>query len=235
MDEAETNRDASQAGESDLDLSKTTDYCDHEGRSQFTQFYRVLRPLACGGFGELFVAEDCELGREVALKVIQSKLLGDPQITARFGMEAEITGRLEHPGVVPIYALGRQPDGRPFYTMRLIRGESLKDQIRQLHRKTRGPGSRAELYRLLQIFARVCEVLAYAHSRGILHRDIKPSNIMVGKYGEVLVVHSGLAKVIGRAEIAAGGPLADELTLHPASGMPSNPRFTDRPSARRTT
>jgi formylglycine-generating enzyme required for sulfatase activity/tRNA A-37 threonylcarbamoyl transferase component Bud32 len=159
--------------------------------------YVVLRPHARGGLGEVFVARDTELSREVALKEIQGQHADDPVIVARFLAEAEITGALEHPGIVPVYGLGRYADGRPYYAMRFVRGDSLKNAIDSFHRaKTTGApdASLLELRQLLRRFLDVCNAVEYAHSRGVIHRDLKPSNILVGEYGETLVVDWGLAK-----------------------------------------
>src|SRR5205823_14269621 len=118
-----------------------------------------------------------------------------------FEFEAEVTGGLEHPGIVPVYGLGHTPDGRPFYAMRLIKGESLKEAIRRFHQVEKQPGrdpgaSALELRELLGRLLAVCDAMAYAHSRGVLHRDLKPGNILLGQYGETLVVDWGLAKAV---------------------------------------
>jgi serine/threonine protein kinase len=182
------------------------------------QRFRVLRPHARGGLGEVFVALDSELNREVALKQILNGHADDPSSRQRFLLEAEITGGLEHPGIVPVYGLGRQENGRPFYAMRFVKGESLKEAIRRFHEADdspgRDPGERSLLLRqLLGRFVDVCNTIAYAHSRGVLHRDLKPGNVLLGPYGETLVVDWGLAKVIGRPEADGGA----ERTLRPAS------------------
>jgi eukaryotic-like serine/threonine-protein kinase len=174
--------------------------------------YQILRIHAKGALGEIFVALDQELHREVALKKIQGHLATDEANRGRFLREAEITGRLEHPGIVPVYGLGMYSDGRPCYAMRLIQGETLKDAISAFHASNPSQPSR----NLLTRFVAVCNTVAYAHSRSILHRDLKPSNIMLGKYGETLVVDWGLAKAIGCAE-SAPTPAVDELTLMPHS------------------
>ena len=182
----------------------------------------ILRRHASGGLGEVFVAYDKELHREVALKEIRPDRAGDGVSQARFVFEAEITGSLEHPGIVPVYGMGEFGDGRPFYAMRFIQGDSLKAAIARFHADDgpdRDPGERALACRgLLRRFVDVCNAIAYAHSRGVLHRDLKPANIMLGKYGETLVVDWGLAKAIGRPERGEGeaaerrcGPLGRRL------------------------
>jgi WD40 repeat protein/serine/threonine protein kinase/tetratricopeptide (TPR) repeat protein len=180
--------------------------------------YRVVRPHAKGGLGEVFVAEDTELGRQVALKEIQLKYADDPTNRTRFLVEAEITGGLEHPGVVPVYGLGTYADGRPFYAMRFVKGDNLQQAIKGFHGEMASgvasapravgkdgpvggpPQHRSPKYdslefrKLLRRFIDVCNAVAYAHGRGVLHRDLKPGNVMLGKYGETLVVDWGLAK-----------------------------------------
>ena len=163
--------------------------------------FRILRPHAKGGLGEVFVARDTELNRDVALKEIQDQFADDPRYRARFEFEAEMTGGLEHPGIVPVYGLGHTADGRPFYAMRFIKGNSLKEAIRRFHEAEKQPGrdprrATLALRELLGRFIDVCDAVAYAHSRGVLHRDLKPGNIMLGKYGETLVVDWGLAKAL---------------------------------------
>ncbi len=169
-----------------------------------SQRFRILRLHARGALGAVFVADDTELHREVAVKEILDHHGDDPVSRARFVLEAEVTGGLEHPGIVPVYGLGTYPDGRPFYAMRFIRGDSLKEAIEQFHADPElkcDPGRKSlELRKLLRRFTDVCNAIDYAHNRGVLHRDIKPSNIIVGKYGETLVVDWGLAKPLGRTE-----------------------------------
>jgi serine/threonine protein kinase len=164
------------------------------------------------------VALDAELHREVALKQILDSHADDPVSRHRFLMEAEITGGLEHPGIVPVYGLGTDADGRPYYAMRFIRGESLKETIDGFH-KEKGPKKESsrgslELRKLLRRFIDVCNAIDYAHSRGVLHRDLKPSNIILGTHGETIVVDWGLAKPMGRVD---SGTKIDERTLVPSS------------------
>jgi serine/threonine-protein kinase len=178
--------------------------------------FQVLRPHARGGLGEVFVARDVELKREVALKEIQERHADNPEARARFLLEAEVTGGLEHPGIVPVYGLGAYGDGRPFYAMRFVRGDSLKDAITAFHREEQTLPASERTLRLRQLLGRfvdVCNAVAYAHSRGVLHRDLKPGNVMLGKYGETLVVDWGLAKVQDRPDAEASeAPLRPSLS-----------------------
>jgi tRNA A-37 threonylcarbamoyl transferase component Bud32 len=165
--------------------------------------FRILRPHSSGGVGEVFIAHDEELHREVALKRIQEHHAYDPENRARFTLEATITSQLEHPGVVPIYGRGQGTDGRPYYAMRFIKGDSLKQAIDHFYESNASDYQGLEFRKLLQRFVDVCNVIAYANSRGFLHRDLKPSNVMLGPYGETLVVDWGLAKALGATEQAA--------------------------------
>jgi serine/threonine-protein kinase len=197
-------------------VERTTDYQPHPAPRAAGPRYRILRHHAKGGLGEVFVAEDVELHREVALKEIQARHADNPHSRGRFVLEAEITGGLEHPGIVPVYGLDQYEDGRPYYAMRFIKGDNLQEAIRRFHtadKPGRDPGERSLALRgLLRRFLDSCNAVAYAHSRGVLHRDVKPGNIMLGKYGETLVVDWGLAKSVGRP--AADGE-ASEATLRP--------------------
>ncbi len=202
------------------------------------QRFRVLRPHARGGLGAVFVALDGELHREVALKQILDSHADNPVSRQRFLQEAEITGGLEHPGIVPVYSLGTYADGRPYYAMRFIRGETLKEVIDRFHgepgrgsaerhssavspsAETRGvDATPLALRRLLRHFLDVCDAIDYAHSRGVLHRDIKPGNIIVGQHGETLVVDWGLAKPLGSVDPGTDAP---ERTLVPSGASGSS-------------
>ena len=193
------------------------------GRSTSTGHrFRVQRAHARGGLGAVFVAMDTELNREVALKEILDSQADNPISRQRFLLEAEITGGLEHPGIVPVYSLGRHGNGRPFYAMRFIRGDSLKVAIRKFLRSDSGrnPGSRSLVLRqLLRRFLDVCNAIEYAHRRGVLHRDIKPANIVLGKHGETLVVDWGLAKALGKTDELTDG---DEAAFVPNSASRSS-------------
>jgi tetratricopeptide (TPR) repeat protein/tRNA A-37 threonylcarbamoyl transferase component Bud32 len=178
--------------------------------------FRVLRPHAEGGLGRVSVALDGELRREVALKEIKDKYADHPESRARFLLEAEVTGGLEHPGIVPVYGLGTYADGRPFYAMRFIKGDSLKEAVERFHNAQPSRFDSLAFRRLLGRFVDVCQAVAYAHSRGVLHRDLKPGNVMLGKYGETLLVDWGLAKPLGdKASRERERP--EELPLVPSS------------------
>ena len=170
------------------------------------QRFNVLRLHQKGGLGRLMVALDTELNREIALKEILPNFADHEENRRRFIREAEITGALEHPGIVPVYSLGEFPDGRPYYAMRLIRGVDMLAAINDFHAKPATLAEREfELRQLLGRFVDVCHAVDYAHNRGVIHRDLKPSNIMFGDYGETLVVDWGLARTT--ADAAASSDL----------------------------
>ncbi len=184
--------------------------------------FRILRYHAEGGYGQVLIARDEELHREVAFKELKSRYADNPLVRSRFLLEAEITGRLEHPGIVPVYGLGHYDNGRPFYAMKFVRGDNLKAAIERFHDPqspaANDPAARnAEFRRLLGRFLDVCNAIQYAHSRGVLHRDLKPSNIMLGKFGETLVMDWGLAKVVGRTTDHIPSSTED-TTLRPLYG-----------------
>lgn len=168
---------------------------------EFASRFRILRHLADGGIGSVYVAYDQDLNREVALKELQRKFVSNAIVLERFHAEATITGALEHPNIVPIYARGTRADGRPYYAMRLIGGRSMQVAIAELHRSHSKNEKTPIDFRndaigrdLLQRFIAACRAIGYAHSRGVLHRDLKPGNIMVGAFGETLIVDWGLAR-----------------------------------------
>jgi tetratricopeptide (TPR) repeat protein len=146
-----------------------------------------------GGMGQVLQGRDLELGRELAVKVLRPEYRDQSAAARRFLEEARVCGRLQHPGVVPVHAVGRLPDGRPYFTMKLVRGRTLA----QLLAERASPAS--ELPRFVQVFEQVCQTVAYAHSNGVIHRDLKPANVMVGAFGEVQVMDWGLAKHLGEA------------------------------------
>lgn len=162
-------------------------------RTKVFTFYRK------GGSGAIYRGEDVDLGRQQAVKTILPNHAVDDEIRSRFEIEARLTARLEHPGIIPVYGMGKTEDGLPFYTMRFVEDSCLDDTIVQFHKQTDRINLSAPVFRdLLQRFISVCQTIAYAHSRGIVHRDIKPHNILMGKYGETLVIDWGLAQQFKR-------------------------------------
>lgn len=160
--------------------------------------FRIISLVDEGGLGRVSLAEDLELHREVALKEILPQYLHSEETRHRFLLEAEVTGRLEHPSIVPVYSLGTSDNGGPFYAMQLIRGTSLAKAIRALHfeqPKLDPNAKRQEVRKLIGRLIDACQAVQYAHSKRVLHRDLKPQNIMLGKFGETFVVDWGLARV----------------------------------------
>jgi eukaryotic-like serine/threonine-protein kinase len=145
--------------------------------------YRLAGIAGTGGMGTVYVVEDKELRRRVALKVLD---IPDPGIEARLRREARVLARLEHPGIVPVHDVGSLPDGRVFYTMKWVQGDRLDRHLTEA----------VMLAERLRLFLRIADPVAFAHAKGVLHRDLKPENVMVGAFGEVLVLDWGLAKVL---------------------------------------
>src|SRR5258708_6028209 len=146
--------------------------------------YRVLREIARGGRGWVRAAHALALDRDVPLKTLRAGANAD-----RFARESKITARLPHPGIPPVHALGTLANGSPFLAMKFIAGQTLADEMKTADRP-----------RLLQVFTQVCQAVGFAHSRGVIHRDLKPANVMVGAFGEVLVMDWGLAKDLASRE-----------------------------------
>ncbi len=170
-----------------------------------------LRLHQRGGLGEVVRAEDVGLHRQVALKFIRADAAADGHSRDQFLLEAEITGRLDHPGVVPVFGIGTTHDNRPFYAMRFIDGTTLRHAIDAFHdRPEPGDAGRMQLRRLLAHLTAACRTVHYAHDRGVIHRDIKPDNIMIGRFGETFVVDWGLARPFARSVQA---PDCGEATL----------------------
>ncbi len=152
--------------------------------------------LAQGGMSKVFCAEDRTLRRSVALKLLSPEMASSPGLARRFVQEALVLGRLEHPHIVPIYDLGVDAKGRRFYTMKLVRGTTLREVLESLRKGRTEIVARYPLAELLAVFQKICDAVAYAHAQGIIHRDLKPANIMLGEYGEVMVMDWGLAKIL---------------------------------------
>jgi len=165
--------------------------------------YEPVERVGRGGMGTVYRARDRDLAREVAVKVLDA---AHPDAERRLLREARVIARLEHPGIVPVHDAGTLPDGRVFYAMRLVRGSRLDEEL----------ASGRPLPELLRIFERVCDAVAFAHAHGVIHRDLKPENVMVGPFGEVLVMDWGVAKVVAEegAEGADGGRADGGGTSH---------------------
>jgi|GEM_PF-1089432 len=159
--------------------------------------YTLLRKLGQGGLGIVWLARDENLRRYVAVKEITHQLRDDEQASAHFRREAEITGRLEHPGIVPIYQFGTDEEtGRGFYTMRFLGKRTLHDAIVEFHeRRDSGKDEPMMMHRMLTAFVNVCQAVAHAHSRNVIHRDLKPENIALNSFGQVVLLDWGLAKI----------------------------------------
>ena len=184
--------------------------------------YRELQFFKKGGLGTLFRAFDEALHRETIVKFLGDKCTGNPALLAQFRVEAEITARLDHPGVVPVYGIGEAWSGRPFYVMRLVKGRELTQAIQDYHSiastDPQGTNSRQQLFALLEHLVRACNTVAYAHDVGIIHCDIKPSNIMTGRYGETFVLDWGLAASFERTTTF----VSVEPTMRPRSASGSS-------------
>ena len=175
------------------------------GRGPASTRYRIQGEVAHGGMGAVLRVWDLDLRRHLAMKVMLGKGLsggqGDtppvaPQLLARFLEEAQVTGQLDHPGIVPVHELGLDAEGRVYFTMKLVKGQTLKEVFEEL---AAGEGGWTQT-RVLGLLLKVCEAMSYAHAKGVIHRDLKPANVMVGKYGEVYVMDWGLAKILGRED-----------------------------------
>jgi eukaryotic-like serine/threonine-protein kinase len=174
--------------------------------------YTLSRMHDQGGLGRVWIAHDRKLHREVALKEIRPDATVNAQSRQRFVREAQIASQLQHPNIVPVYELGHDVKTRlPFYTMRFMSGQELAKAIDEYHRlRSLGQAGHLELCRLLNAFVSVCHAVGYAHSRGVIHRDLKPSNVMIGGFGEVVVLDWGLAKALGEPEKKGGEAEQDQ-------------------------
>ena len=170
--------------------------------------YALTRLHASGGIGRVWLARDTAFGRNVALKELRPERAALATHRTRFLQEARITGQLEHPGIVPVYELALRPhDQQPFYTMRFVRGRTLAEAARGYHHTlVRTQAGMLDLVPLLNAFVTVCNTVAYAHSRGVIHRDLKGENVMLGDFGEVVVLDWGLAKLVDQVQAEPDDP-----------------------------
>jgi serine/threonine protein kinase/WD40 repeat protein len=155
--------------------------------------HNITRFLADGGIGRVWIADDEHLGREVVLKQLLPKSADNAETRDRFVQEAQITGQLQHPNIVPVYSMDQDENNTPFYTMRYIRGDSFDIRIRDIHKECQGNIRSQNLHDLIEEFICVCNAVSYAHGQGIIHCDLKPENVAIGQFGEVTVLDWGLA------------------------------------------
>jgi eukaryotic-like serine/threonine-protein kinase len=172
----------------------------------FASRFERLSEVAQGGIGNIDSALDPVIGRRVAIKTLRSELKGEEPIATKFADEAQITGQLEHPNIVPIYDLGEDESG-PFIVMKLIRGKSLSELIDEM-RET--PGRPEQLQRFVQTLIKLCDALSFAHSRGVIHCDVKPANVMVGDYGQVYMMDWGIALLLSSRDHAESEPTSSQ-------------------------
>jgi serine/threonine-protein kinase len=179
----------------------------HDGSDRLQLFGEIAR----GGMGAVLKGRDPDLGRDLAVKVLLDAHRDNPELVLRFIEEAQISGQLQHPGVVPVYELGEFADSRPYFSMKLVRGRTLSEVLRER------PNPAHELSAQVGTWIQICQTMAYAHARGVIHRDLKPSNIMLGNFGEVQVMDWGLAKVLPRGGVvddaSSGKPIGRESAV----------------------
>src|SRR4029434_1261634 len=161
--------------------------------------HRVITTIARGGMGVVLQARDLRIRRNVAMKVMKTGAQFSRENVLRFIDEAQLSGQLEHPNIVPVYDLGIDEHGEIFYSMKYVRGITLDEILRGLRNGRAETIEEYPLSTLLTIFQKICDAIAFAHSKGVVHRDLKPENVMIGRYGEVLVMDWGLAKNISAA------------------------------------
>lgn len=190
--------------------------------------YEVFEEIGRGGMGLVFRVRDKRLQRDVAMKVISPNRLLDPSYTDRFIEEAQISGQLQHPGIVPIYDIGKLESGHLFFTMKLVKGETLANLLKQRSSLSE------RIDHWIWIFSLICQAVAFAHSKNVIHRDLKPSNVMIGRFGEVHVMDWGLAKVyhhgsrtLGVDEVATDLGAVSSIA---ATGISSIHHAADRPN-----
>jgi len=200
--------------------------------------YALEGEVARGGMGVIWRVRDCDLSRTLAMKVMTGGAGSSQQAAdatkklglARFLEEAQVTAQLDHPGIVPVHEVGFDEQGRPFFTMKLVKGRDL-NEIFKLAREEKEDWN---LPRAVGVVVKACQALAYAHSKGVIHRDLKPANFMVGRFGEVFVMDWGLAKITGRKDLHDIRPANTQLTsasLHSprrdaAESTPDSPLIT---------
>ena len=179
-------RESAAEGEDPILRTNSPEIPDRDSDSR----YQLQGEIARGGMGAIIKGRDTDLGRDLAIKVLLEEHKAKQEVIQRFVEEAQIGGQLQHPGIAPVYELGQFADQRPFFSMKLVKGQTLSKLLADREDASDDRG------RFIGIFEQVCQTMAYAHSRGVIHRDLKPANIMVGAFGEVQVMDWGLAKVL---------------------------------------
>ncbi len=203
--------------ERDLKVLSALSPGEHESRDRYT----LTHLHAKGGMGRVWLARDGALGRQIALKDLRPDQAGNSVLCSRFLYEAKITAQLEHPGIVPVYEVGQGEV--PYYTMRFVKGRTLSEAIRGYHKKRlAGLADSVDLVALLASFVGVCHAVAYAHSRGVIHRDLKGQNVVLGDFGEVIVLDWGLAKRVGPDPDGAGEAAGGASSFSPGPAAPAD-------------
>ena len=178
--------------------------------------YGELKPLSEGGTAKLYLARDKNLRRTVAYKTLHDDLRDDEVEARRFLREARVTANIQHPGTVPVYELGRDRSGHLFFTMKKVEGRDLRAILLDVRQEVPEALENFPLPRLLDVLIQVCQTVAYAHEHGVIHRDLKPANVLVGEFGEVVVIDWGLAKVLAEED-------EPEEDKEPSSATASSP------------
>jgi len=192
-----------------------------------TTKYELGETVARGGMGVIWRAQDRDIQRTVAVKVVLAEVVGREDLRQRFLQEARLTGQLEHPNIVPVHELSFDEHGLPFYTMKLVKGRTLQEVLDSIRSGEAATVAEYSLARLLTVFQKVCDAMAFAHSKGVIHRDLKPANLMIGEYGEVLVMDWGLAKIVEHGERQGESPpeVAAQPGLTLAGAVMGSPQF----------
>ncbi|MCC6620578.1 MAG: serine/threonine protein kinase, partial [Deltaproteobacteria bacterium] len=195
-----------------------------EPLERLTTRHRLVALLGKGAMGEVYIGRDPDLRRTVAVKKIDPKLVHKPAFATRFFAEAQITAQLDHPSIVPIYGIERDDQGCLSYAMKFVRGKTLKeymDEARIYYQKGKPPDEEHSLKARIETLLPVLNAIDYAHQRGVIHRDLKPDNVMVGQYGEVLVMDWGIARPIGKRERVTAGDSIEKTRAGSLVGTPS--------------
>lgn len=189
----------------ECEKTRTPDVMENMRVGEQVGRYFIADKQGEGGFGLVWQADDPKLGRTIAIKQLSGRLAKDSEHRSRFINEARIAAKLEHPGVVPVYDV-EEPDKRqPYYTMKLVRGKTLEEDVQEYHASTKqSEKAKIESRRLLNVFSAICKAMQYAHDKGVIHRDLKPQNVILGDYGETIILDWGLAKFVDEVDGQSG-------------------------------